>query len=131
MQQVRATLAFSGMVLAAILASAGCGGSSEVALPEDQNLFVAGQAALDSGDTALAMQKFTEAIESKSSLFAHYNRARLYEQLGEDEKALADCDAALKILPTDKDALWLQGELNKPKEQRFKGRFANPPSKAK
>jgi Tfp pilus assembly protein PilF len=119
-------------LVAALLAAApGCGGGDSVELTEEQNYFVLAAAALASGDDAQAMEMLSKSIASKPSRYAHYERARIHERQGADDQALADCAAALQLQPGDKDALWLQGEIKKPKDKRFKGRFATPPSAAK
>jgi Tfp pilus assembly protein PilF len=109
----------------------GCGDSGEVALTEEQNYFVAAAEALEAGDDAKALEMLTASIDTTPTRYAHFERAKLYEKQGEDEKALADCTAALALQPDDKDVLWLQGEIKKAKDKRFKGRFAQPPSAAK
>ena len=131
----RRTLARSAqavtLAIASVAMGVGCGGSGEIELTEEQDFFVAAAEALASGDQAKAMEMLTKSIEAKPSRYAHFERAKLYEQQGEDQKALEDCAAALQIQPGDRDVLWLQGELKKAKDKRFKGRFANPPSAAK
>lgn len=117
--------------LLACLVAPGCGQRDAVELTEEQNYFVLAADALNSGDDAKALEMLTKSIETKPSRYAHYERAKLHEQQGADDQALADCAAALQLQPGDKDVLWLQGEIKKPKDKRFKGRFANPPSAAK
>lgn len=119
---------FAAIVFGAVI---GCGQRDAVELTEEQNYFVLAADALNSGDDAKAMEMLAKSIETKPSRYAHYERAKLYEKQGADEQALADCAAALQLQPGDKDVLWLQGEIKKPKDKRFKGRFANPPSAAK
>jgi Tfp pilus assembly protein PilF len=125
------SLALVCCALHACLALAGCGQRDAVELTEEQNYFVLAADALNSGDDAKAMEMLTKSIETKPSRYAHYERAKLHEKQGADDQALADCAAALQLQPGDKDVLWLQGEIKKPKDKRFKGRFANPPSAAK
>lgn len=123
--------AISRIAAIACIAVMGCGERDAVELTEEQNYFVLAADALYSGDDAKALEMLAKSIETKPSRYAHYERAKLYEKQGADEQALADCAAALELQPGDKDVLWLQGEIKKPKAKRFKGRFANPPSAAK
>ncbi|VVC01866.1 Photosystem I assembly protein Ycf3 [uncultured archaeon] len=62
---------------------------------------------LETGDTALALRYYTNAIElmnqssyaSSKSTFAYKNRALLYSKLGRHKEALADINRALDLEP--------------------------------
>lgn len=104
----------------------GCG-------PQEQELgsatdhFLAAQDALANNDTETALRELTSSIEVQPDPWAYYQRARIYTDKGEDEKAMADCQAGLALDPEHVEMKWLQGELKKPAGSRFQGRNKEPP----
>jgi tetratricopeptide (TPR) repeat protein len=96
-----------------------------------KNYFLQAQEALKQGDTSKAIAAFTASIESKPNAWAYMERAKLYAAAGQGEQALQDAQKAVELEPENSDALWLEGELKKPAEQRFKGIFQIPPSARK
>jgi tetratricopeptide (TPR) repeat protein len=93
--------------------------------------FIAAQEALAAGDRAGAMEALTKSIEAKPTGWAYLERAKLYLEQGDDEAAIADCEAGLALDPENIDLKWLLGEAKKPKAERFKGKNAEPPSAGK
>lgn len=112
---------------AALLSCCGCGGE-QVTVSNANQLFIDAQAQLTAGNREEALKLLTASIEAEPSTWSLVERAKLQEQLGNDQAALDDCTAALALEPGDPDIEWLQRELKKPKAQRFKGSFAKPPS---
>ena len=110
----------------------GCGEIS----PEDRfgtfgEHFMAAKDALADGDTGLAMEELTRSIEAKPNAWAYLERARLFIEQGEFDSARSDTLAGLELQPENRDLRWLAVEMDKPLSQRFKGRFASPPSATK
>ena len=93
--------------------------------------FMEAQKALAAGDTAAAMDALNASIDAQANPWAYLERAKLHLELGESEAAQADAQAGLKLQPENRDLQWLVTELEKPPNQRFKGRFAEPPSTGK
>jgi hypothetical protein len=122
------------MVVASALAS-GCMGDPNVDLDDASEHFIAAQQALAQGDKAKAMQELSISLEQEPYDFAYLARAKLHLENGDEAQALADCEAGLALAETPEtenaDLKWLQGELKKPANQRFKGPNANPPSAVK
>ena len=106
----------------------GCGGTNEPPVSEANRLFLEAQELRAQGNTDGAIEKLAASIAAEPTLWAFTERAKLHAQAGNDRAAIEDCDAALKTFPDEPDLLWLKGELQKPKEQRFQGRFKTPPS---
>lgn len=108
----------------------GCdAGKSEVTV--SNNYFIEASRAIGAGDTVKAMEALNASLDIKPSVWAYMERAKLNLQNGDQQAALADCQAALAISPEDRDVLWLQAEIKKPASKRFKGRFKTPPSHSK
>lgn len=132
MHDQRLTLRLKTPVLAALcLLIAGCGQRNS---PEQQPAtrhFLAAQEALAKGDKEGAMQSLTASIDAKPSGWAYFERAKLYLDQGNDQAAIADCEAGLALEPENEDLAWLLGEAKKPANERFKGKFAQPPSAKK
>ena len=105
----------------------GCG-DGQPPVSNANQLFIDAQAQLTSGNREEALKLLTASIEAEPSTWSLVERAKLQEQLGNDQAALDDCTAALALEPGDPDIEWLQRELKKPKAQRFKGSFSKPPS---
>lgn len=104
----------------------GCGSSNSGA--RGYNHLVAASEALAANDKDKAYSELTASIDSSPSVWAYFERARLSADKGDDSAALADCTQGLKMDPKYRDLLWLSGELKKPAPQRFKGKFAKPPT---
>jgi serine/threonine-protein kinase len=51
----------------------------------------------------------TKAIQAEPSATAYYTRALAHQNLGDDEQAIRDCDAALAIEPQSENALFVRG----------------------
>lgn len=106
----------------------GCGGKDGPPMSEANRLFLEAQELLAEGKTDQAMETLTASIAADPTMWAYAERAKLRAQAGNEQAAIEDCDAALKIFPADPDLLWLKGEFEKPKDKRFQGRFKTPPS---
>ena len=117
-------------ITALLLVHSGCG-PSEDPIGEDVSHFLNGKTAMDRGDTEVALQEFNKSIELNPDSWAFYYRAKLHAEKKDDEKAEADCEAGLKLDPNHAELKWLQVELKKRPEQRFKGRNANAPKTEK
>ncbi|MCO6043686.1 hypothetical protein NG895_07185 [Aeoliella sp. ICT_H6.2] len=131
----RLTICIEAPILAAlcliVLSLAGCGQRNS---PEQQPAtrhFLAAQEALAKGDKEAAIRSFTASIDAKPNGWAYMERAKLYLDQGNDEAAIADCEAGLAIEPKNEDFKWLLAEAKKPANDRFKGKFAQPPSAKK
>jgi hypothetical protein len=112
------------------LAPGGCADSSPPISDSGQHLIDAREA-ISAGDTAKAKSALDASIAADPNRWAYMERAKLNAREGNDEAVLADCAELLKINPKDPDVPWLKGELKKPKEKRFQGQFATPPSFSK
>jgi Tfp pilus assembly protein PilF len=88
---------------------------------------LAAQDALAKNDQETALKELTNSINAGPDPWAYYQRAKIYTEKGEDEKAKADCQAGLALDPEHVELKWLQGELAKPSQQRFQGRNKEPP----
>lgn len=95
-------------------------GCSPPAMKESTQLHAEATAALASGDKELAVAKLTESIDSEPTTGCLFDRAKLYESMDQDDKALADCNQGLVLQPDHKDLKWLKKQLEKPKAKRFK-----------
>lgn len=115
------------VLVAASLLSLGCSGE-QAPISNASQLFIDAQAQLTSGNREQALELLNASIEAEPSTWSLLERSKLQEQLGNDQAALEDCAAVRALEPDDPDVGWLQGELKKPKAQRFKGSFAQPPS---
>jgi tetratricopeptide (TPR) repeat protein len=83
------------------------------------------------GDNETALQELNLSIELEPGAWAYYHRAKIYREMGKDREATADCEAGLKLDPNHGELKWLRGELRKPADRRFQGRYAKPPTAAK
>ena len=113
------------------LALAGCGGGANT-VPELKSAaekLSAAKASIDAGNHDEALSLLNDLIEDSPSVWAYKTRAKLYLDMGEEEKALADCEAGLQVQPGFRELEWMAAEIKKPVGERFKGRFANPPGK--
>jgi tetratricopeptide (TPR) repeat protein len=69
------------------------------------------------GDYRHAVQDATRSIKLERSAEAYYTRALAYHNMGQDEAAVRDCNAALAIAPNNENALFVrasahQGKMN-------------------
>jgi hypothetical protein len=108
-----------------LLFAGGCGGSTSTSKSYDH--FVAAAKALETGDKETAFQELSATIEKSPSDWAYFERGRLSAEQGRDEEAAADVQNGLKLNPNNPNLKWLETELTKPANQRFQGKFANPP----
>lgn len=111
----------------ALLALAGCGSSAE---KPGVNHLIAASTAISNGDKETAITELGASIDEAPNTWAYFQRAQIYVSQGKFDEAAADCQAGLDVDSTDVDLNWLQTELKKPPQQRFKGRFAKPPSQS-
>jgi hypothetical protein len=93
--------------------------------------FLAAQKALESGDKETALQELDSAITTEPDIWMYVARGRLHAEAGRDELALADVRAGLALDPKQADLLWLEKELKKSPQRRFKGAAAAPPMSVK
>lgn len=115
--------------IALTLASTACGCGGDRPIVSDANkLFIEASKLIGEGQKQAALDKLNESIASEPLLWSYRERAKLLLEMGRDEDALNDCDAALNIASEDPDLLWLKGEIAKPAAQRFQGKFKTPPS---
>ncbi len=82
--------------------------------------FLNAKDAIDAGDDATAIDELTKSITVREDAWSYFERAQLYAKAGEDEKAKADVKIGLSIDPSNKQLIWLQKEMKRPKKQRFK-----------
>jgi tetratricopeptide (TPR) repeat protein len=116
------------VVGAALVVVAGCGSGTSSEKAYDH--FVAAAQAVEAGDKETALSELSASIEKSPSAWAYFQRARIYVDQGKEAEATADIQKGLEIDPKNRDLMWLGAELKKPAAQRFKGKFANPPSTA-
>ncbi len=112
--------------LLCLLVLLGCG-SDEQELGDATEHFLAAQDALANGDADTAIQELDTSLAIQPDAWAYYERARLLAEKGDDEKASADCEAGLQLDAEHVQLKWLQGELKKSANRRFKGRNKKPP----
>ena len=111
----------------AAISLGGCGAQEQVVSDANQK-YIEATELLANGQTEAAMQALNSSIEAEPTLWAYRARAKIYAEKGNDQAALDDCAAGLKITPDDPDLLWIKGEIAKPKDKRFEGQFKAPPS---
>jgi tetratricopeptide (TPR) repeat protein len=116
------------MTIGAAIAAIGCEGDNEATVPQASELYLEAMDAIAAGENGKALESLNSSIEADPAVWSYRERAKLHEKLGNDQAAKKDIEAALGLAPDDVQALWLKGELAKPKDQRFKGTFATPPS---
>ena len=112
-------------------ALSGCGGRKGPELSDSRKLLVEARKALGNGDYAKALENLDASIKSNPNIWAYVERAKVNAMSGKDDAALEDCKAALELAPDNEDIPWIQNELKKSVDKRFKGKFANPPSSTK
>ncbi len=130
MSEMQFNGALASWWLAMLVLFCGCG-PGEPKLDAAGNHFVEAQQALAAGDTEKAMEHLDASIAARPDPWAHFQRAKLHADAGDDEAAKQDCEAGLALDEQNSDLLWLQKELKKPARSRFKGRNANPPRASK
>jgi tetratricopeptide (TPR) repeat protein len=126
----RSLRALSGTVLvllAFLPAILGCGEEGPK-LSDSATYLIEARRAYAGGNLDAAITALTASIESQPNEGAYLERARIYATQGKDAEAQADCEALLKLRPDQRDVPWIQGELKKPVDKRFKGAAATPPS---
>jgi tetratricopeptide (TPR) repeat protein len=106
----------------------GCDVSKPNSVPVSATAFLDAQKHFDAGEIDEALELVSASLEQEPSSWGHFLRAQIYLKLGDEAKALADCDAGLQIAPGDAKLAWLKGELAKPAAERFQGAFKNPPA---
>jgi tetratricopeptide (TPR) repeat protein len=67
------------------------------------------------GDYRHAVQEATRSIKLEPSAEAYYTRALAYHNLGEDEAAIQDCNAALAMAPDNENALFVRASAHQGK----------------
>jgi tetratricopeptide (TPR) repeat protein len=67
------------------------------------------------GDYRHAVEDTTRSIKLEPSAEAHYTRALAYHNIGQDEAAIQDCNAALAIAPDNENALFVRGSAHQGK----------------
>jgi len=72
---------------------------------------------------------YTEKInKDKNNIVNYMSRARFYRTMGENQKALTDCNSILKMSPNNKFILYLKKEIIKElKEQERRAKQKNLP----
>ena len=124
---VRSHLVWIGCLLSGVIVI-GCS-SEERKLSDANELFLGAQKSIAAGDKDKALEQLNDSIAAGPTIWAYKERARLLAEKGEEGGAKADCESGLAIAPEDADLLWIKGELAKPRDQRFKGKLKDPPSK--
>ena len=112
-----------------LLAAVGCG-SGEPKVPEASQRLIEAQEAIAKGDEAAALTALQASIDSKPSVWAYLERAKINLKKGDDQAVEADCAAILQLDPENRDAPWLRSELKKPASNRLQAGSA-PPSSGK
>jgi tetratricopeptide (TPR) repeat protein len=113
---------------ATLLLISGCGGGGAPSASRAYDNFIAAVTALEAGDKDAAFDELSASIEKSPTDWAYFERARIYLERGQEQEAIADCQKGLELNPKYANLVWLSAELKKPVAQRFKGRFANPPT---
>lgn len=114
-----------------ILLSLCFGCSEKSVLDEAATNLVEAQKAIAEGDRVKAMELLDASIAAGPDTWSYYERARLHADNGDDAKAKSDIEAGLELDEEHSELLWLQKQLKKPKNKRFKGRSGQPPSVSK
>lgn len=109
-----------------LLLLAGCGlytgcGEGELTVDDGAKALVEASQALKAGDKEAAMQHLNRSIEAKPYVWAYVERAKLHGEKGNDDAARADVQAGLELEPNSSELKWVEEELKKPVQQRFKG----------
>jgi hypothetical protein len=107
---------------------AGCDRSKPNVIPPSATAYLDAQKSFEAGENDRALELVSASLEQEPSSWGHFLRAQIYVKLGDEAKAMADCDAGLQLVPGDAKLSWLKGELAKPAAARFQGQFKDPPS---
>jgi tetratricopeptide (TPR) repeat protein len=67
------------------------------------------------GDYRHAVQDATRSIKLEPSAEAYYTRALAYHNMGQDEVAIRDCNAALAVAPDNENALFVRASAHQGK----------------
>jgi Tfp pilus assembly protein PilF len=113
------------LLAASALSICGCGGSPSTGKSYDH--FVAAAKALETGDKETALTELSATLATTPSDWAYFERARLFAESGRDQEAAADVQKGLELAPQNANLKWLDAELKKPADNRFQGKFAQPP----
>lgn len=108
----------------------GCA-ETETGMTKSRTSLIEARDAIAAGDSAKAIELLNASIADQPNTWAYFELAKLQLAGGDDQAALASCDAALQLDPESPDLVWLKGEIGKPEANRFKGRFKDPPSARK
>lgn len=107
----------------------GCrGGDNAPELDDAAHLFLESQRAFKAGDRAKGLELLNQSIAAKPYAWSLLERGKLHAEDGNDSAAQADVKAGLELDPDLKDLQWLQQELQKSPDKRFK---TKPPSALK
>jgi hypothetical protein len=113
-----ARLTFVTILCSAML---GCGGGqpdgSQFQHDEAAKLFLDAMK-IRGTDQAGALELLDQSIEARPSYNAYFHRGWLHALQGRDEPAKADVKSGLVLEPESRDLKWLDGELQKPADQR-------------
>ena len=115
------------VLLALLPVVAGCGDEGPK-LSDSSTYLIEARKAYADGNLDAAITALNSSIEAGPTEWAHLERARIYTIQGKDAQAQADLTALATLNPENRDAPWIQGELKKPVDKRFKGAAATPPS---
>lgn len=113
-----------------LLSCAACDSNTYDA-PAEQEKYFQAQDAIAENNPQEAIRLLSESLEIKPTPYAYLQRARLFIDAGQQEQAIADCQAGLELAPDNKDLQWLLDECRKPAERRFQDRQSVPPSSFK
>jgi len=108
----------------------GCGSAEPKEQVKSRDLFIAARKAVAQGDSAAAIQALDASIEAAPSTWAYFERAKIKATTGDDEGAVADCNAGLELDPRNQDFKWLLAQLKKPLKDG-KRVLGDPPSYSK
>ncbi len=124
-------LRFQSAALWFVLLSCAACESDTYDAPAEQEKYFQAQEAIANNNPQKAIRLLTESLEIKPTPYAFRERARLLIDAGQQQQAIADCEAGLELAPGDKDIQWLLAECRKPAERRFQDRQSVPPSSLK
>jgi tetratricopeptide (TPR) repeat protein len=97
----------------------GCGGPPTSKVPESAQRLLDAKASIAAGDTAAALASLQASIDAEPTTWAYVERAKINAKQGNDQAALDDCDAILKLQPESTLVPWIRAELKKPAAKRF------------
>lgn len=120
----------AALLMLSLALAIGCGGK-KFELSEAEAALVEARKAVETGDSAKAIEFLDKSIAANPDTWSYYERAKLYAETGDDDAAKADIEAGLELEPEHSELLWLQKQLKKSKKSRFKGSQGQPPSVSK